>query len=227
MEKSLTYSLLWEGVCSYNNHGGYWPIEHYCTKAEPISETETDEPEYRAALRTKSPPDIEKYLRVWGMGRVLGKKRISTQGLAEIIHEGKNKLPPLANVTLSSYSREKNADAVKEIFEVFRRQLGPVAPGKILHILQPEMFVPWDGLVREVQHVYKHDYDGKEYEDYLNLLDLSKNDADALVSQTGKTPKELQNDYYKDGWKCLTKVLDELRWSQGKKLAPHFGTARR
>jgi hypothetical protein len=39
--------------------------------------------------------------------------------------------------------------------------------------------------------------------------------------------REIQGTYYQDGWKPATKLLDELRWSEGLKLAPHFGTNRK
>lgn len=224
--RELTVSLLWKGVCSYNNADSNEPIFHYCRDRRPVSVEDSDEAEYRSALTSKSARDIFAFLRKWGMSRVLGKKKIDSFRLGELLRESEDKFRILKGATLVSYSRETVGTQVKLVFDFFREQLGPVAPGKIIHILQPELFPPWDGWVRGLMGVKDHYSDSRTSEDYLDYLDICKHDL-SVLSRTGKSVQQLEITYYENGWKPITKILDELRWSQAKCLAPHFGTNRK
>jgi hypothetical protein len=160
MTTSVTMSLLWDGVCSYNNEGSDDTITHYCRRAKPISDEEADEREYRMALEASSPGNILDFLWEWGMMNALNWKKVRLWKLAEFVENAKRHLEPLATITLMSYSKAEQGSEVTELFNYFRERLGPVSAGKVLHILQPKLFVPWDRFIREVLDV---DYyrDGK------------------------------------------------------------------
>ncbi|HZJ03291.1 MAG TPA: hypothetical protein VFE20_06385 [Thermoleophilia bacterium] len=93
------------------------------------------------------------------------------------------------------------------------RSLGATATSKTLFALQPQVFMPWDGAMRES---FDCDGSGESYVRFLKLIredllrlerearrhDLSLPDLPTFFDQPGRTPIDLVNQYY---WVTITR----------------------
>lgn len=118
------------------------------------------------------------------------------------------------------------SDAIKEcygrILEV--KGIGPTATGKILHVLQPKLFVMWDAkILSDFQNQCElgADNNGKVYVAYLqNIQEVARQVAQDFVSkvlhppaQRGETPSAyLSARLNYDPAKTMAKYLDEYKW---------------
>jgi hypothetical protein len=125
----------------------------------------------------------------------------------------------LEGVRPSDFPIDKSKESkVIEAFDRLRGKIGPTCASKVLHILQPELFVPWDNDIR--QKLFQL-WQGNGA-DYLRFLQICKSEVDAAASQIKEGQEALRGMFYEGGWKPLTKLLDEARWAQVKHLKPHF-----
>lgn len=104
---------------------------------------------------------------------------------------------------------------IGDVFGQLRVAIGPVSASKVLHILKPELFVPWDTDIRRLYNV------DAEKEDYLTFLEHCRNQLLEVAKRAGGDD-ELKDAFYHRGWKPMTKLLDEMNWAKVRKLPPHF-----
>jgi len=100
---------------------------------------------------------------------------------------------------------------------------GPTATAKILHVLNPNLFVMWDGPI--IEHFTEFNEDGAKPEGYCQFLQLMQNDAQAVVrtfnSENNLSPARVNpqspEEYFSaqlghSPRKSMAKYLDEYYW---------------
>jgi hypothetical protein len=88
---------------------------------------------------------IQNYLNVWGkMGRVVGRNDDWQRDLTNTIREKANILDSLRTKNLENETLHLHETAIKECYEAFQKILWQVAAAKVLHLLCPDFFPPWD-----------------------------------------------------------------------------------
>ena len=225
---SLTVTALRLGVCSYNNiESNHAERRHIvssnrclCIDGFPLSD-EYDEPEYRLALKTRGSVEIFGFLCEQGMlPRPLYdnfKIRMPSQ-LIEIIQPAKRLVEAVAGVKLLELESIKHKSQISDAFNFLKDKLGPVCSAKVLHLLGPELFVPWDNEIRDSFQLNIYD------QDYFKFLETCRKELFDLVKDSNIKSEEIPALFYQNGWKPLTKLLDEYHEATVKKLAPHFST---
>jgi len=59
-------------------------------------------------------------------------------------------LRSLEGVRLTDFPIDKSKESkIIETFDSLRGKIGPTCASKVLHLLQPELFVPWDNDIRQ------------------------------------------------------------------------------
>jgi hypothetical protein len=159
---------------------------------------------------------IEPFLLIWGrMGRVLGydgtkeicKKLIALQG----------KLEPLRQKNLLSEDINSLKNLIVELYDDIRKtsflskrgkrkEVGPTATSKVLHLACPDLFVMWDSAIREGYK--KYDGNGVDYFEFLCAMKEIA-ETDALKS----TIMDLQRKYSER----VTRLLDQYNWMEYSK----------
>lgn len=222
----LNFMLLRLGVCSYNNLESNGAQRRHvisndkclCVDNFPLS-SEYDEPEYRAAIESKGAIEVFGFLCESGMmPRPLWEShRIKMPSqLSEIVGPAIRVVEPVGNVKLEELEPVKHKIQVSEAFNFLKDKLGPIAATKVLHVLNPDLFVPWDTDIREYYQLNVYD------QDYLKFLEFSRKEVIDVLTETQMTPKALRGVFYQRGWKPLTKLVDEFHTSVVRKLPPHF-----
>jgi hypothetical protein len=113
------------------------------------------------------------FLLTWGtMGRVLGYKGVAKafdkiQSLSNKIEQFRKKR--LRDVNLFDF-RDYTIKLFDQISatKIERRNVGPTASSKILHLICPDLFVMWDTAIRAAYGKSKGD--GKEYFEFLLIM---------------------------------------------------------
>jgi hypothetical protein len=218
--------LLRMGVCSYNNletNGG--KMRHIvsndnclCMDSFPLSDS-YDEPEYRAALENKTGVEIFSYLCESGMNpRPLWdsyKIKMPSQ-LWAFVSPAIRILEPIKNLKLEDLEAVKHKNQIIESYSFLNDKVGSVCASDILHVLAPDLFVPWDDTI--MGH-----YELTAYEqDYYKFLEISRKELIEVLTETQMTPKAVRSTFYQRGWKPLTKLVDEYHFARVRKLPPHF-----
>ena len=218
--------LLRMGICSYNNlESNGAQMRHMvssdqclCMDSFPLSES-YDEPEYRAALESKNGVEIFSFLCESGANpRPLWdsfKIKMPSQ-LWAIVSPAIRVVEPLKNLKLEDLEAVKHKNQIVESYSFLKDKVGPVCASDILHVLAPELFVPWDDMIKS--HYGFTDYD----QDYYKFLEVSRKEMLDVLSETQMTPKALRSAFYQRGWKPLTKLIDEYHSARYRKLPPHF-----
>lgn len=222
----LNLTVLKEGICSYNNlestavsRRHTQPRATCLCREFPLSAT-YDEPEYRAALVAKGSTEIFGFLCEWGMmpTPLWVRYRIGKPSqLWEKISPVRNMLDTLLEVNVESFSFEPgNQTQIVTPFRLLRKSIGPVCASKVLHVLSPRLFVPWDTDIRKL-----YDLDDED-RDYLTFLETCKEQLDLVLAEIDGRSDSLRNMFYQGGWKPVTKLLDEVHWAKARGLSPHF-----
>ncbi len=218
--------LLRLGICSYNNLESNAAQKRHivsndnclCVDNFPLSD-EYGEPEYKEALESREGSEIFGFLCESGMmPRPLWENyRIKMPSqLWEIVSPAVRVVEPLNGIKLEEMEPVKHKNQVSEAFNFLKDKLGPVCGAKVLHVLVPNLFVPWDTDIRE--HYELNVYD----QDYSKFLEISKKEIIDVLTETQMTPKALRGAFYQRGWKPLTKLIDEFHIAKVRKLPPHF-----
>ncbi len=218
--------LLRLGICSYNNLESNAAQKRHavsnekclCVDSFPLSD-DYDEPEYRSALESKGAIEIFGYLCEVGMmpRPLLESFRISKPSeLGGIVNPALRVVEPLRGVKIEEMESVKHKTAVFEAFNFLKDRVGHVCATRILHVLSPDLFVPWDNDVRE--HYGLSVYD----QDYYKFLEISQKEIVDVLTETQVTPKALRGVFYQRGWKPLPKLVDEFHCAKVRKLPPHF-----
>jgi len=218
--------LLKMGVCSYNNlESNGAQMRHslsndkcLCMDSFPLSDS-YDEPEYRAALEGKTGIEIFSFLCESGMNpRPLWdsyKIKMPSQ-LSAIVRPAIRVVEPLMDLKLENLEEVKHKNQIIESYNFLKEKVGPLCATDILHVLAPELFVPWDDTI--MAHYGLTNYD----QDYYKFLEISKKELLDVLTETQLTPKAVRNLFYQRGWKPLTKLVDEYHFARVRKLPPHF-----
>jgi hypothetical protein len=184
----------------------------------PLSDS-YDEPEYRATLENKTGVEIFSFLCESGMSpRPLWdsyKIKMPSQ-LWAIVSPATRVVEPLKSLKLEDLEAVKHKNQIIESYSFLKDKVGSVCATDILHILAPELFVPWDETIKG--HFGLTDYDLE----YYKFLETSKKELLDVLIETQMTPKALRSAFYQRGWKPLTKLLDEYHFARVRKLPPHF-----
>jgi hypothetical protein len=220
----LELETLREGICSYNNVESALGIRRgkstgaTCLCNEfPLSD-EYDELEYRLAMERKGPVEIFGFLCEWGM---MPRPLSERYGITKPSQLWEKVLPTLRSVdSITEFSLDSELDPstrtrIGNVFSQLRNAIGPVSASKVLHVLKPDLFVPWDTKIRG----YYNLDDGEE--DYLSFLKTSGSQRSDLLSNAGNEDT-LRKTFYRRGWKPFSKLLDELNWARVWELPPHF-----
>ncbi len=214
------------GVCSYNNlESNHAERRHLvssdkclCVDSFPLSD-EFDEPEYRLALSKKGHVEIFGFLCEQGMmPRPLYdtfKIRMPSQ-VTEITQPAKRLVDALVGVRLNQLESIKHKAQVSEAYNFLKEKLGPICASKMLHVLGPDIFVPWDNEIRE--HYGLNVYD----QDYFKFLETSRNELFDLLTEAKIQSGDLPGMFYQTSWKPITKLIDEYHQAVVRKLQPHF-----
>jgi len=165
---------------------------------------------------------IKPFLIQWGlMGRVVRRKDLDWKKLGETLRSLEKDLNELRGkrfLTIN-FDEEKFSRAIREIYDrldSIPHIGGPTAISKILHLLNPEIFVMWDNAIRKI---YKNNNSRVRHtpEGYLEFLkEAQKELKEALEDRQRETGKRL--DYveqeirgrYKH--KTLARIVDEYNW---------------
>lgn len=222
----LTFMLLRMGACSYNNlESNGAQMRHtvsndkcLCIDTFPLSDS-YDEPEYRATLENKTGVEIFSYLCESGMNpRPLWdsfKIKMPSQ-LWSIVSPAIRIVEPLKSLKLEELEAVKHKNQIIECYSFLKEKVGSVCASDILHVLVPELFVPWDDII-------KGQYGLTDYEhDYYKFLEISRKELIDVLTETQMTPRSLRSAFYQRGWKPLTKLIDEFHFASARKLPPHF-----
>jgi len=218
--------LLRMGACSYNNlESNGAQMRHtvsndkcLCIDTFPLSDS-YDEPEYRATLENKTGVEIFSYLCESGMNpRPLWdsfKIKMPSQ-LWSIVSPAIRIVEPLKSLKLEELEAVKHKNQIIECYSFLKEKVGSVCASDILHVLVPELFVPWDDII-------KGQYGLTDYEhDYYKFLEISRKELIDVLTETQMTPRSLRSAFYQRGWKPLTKLIDEFHFASARKLPPHF-----
>ena len=165
---------------------------------------------------------IKPFLIQWGMmGRVVGRQDLEWKRLGKTLRDLEGEFQKLRGKRLlfTNLDEEQVASAVKNIY----RKLDPIpylgSPttiSKILHLLNPELFVMWDGNIRK-RYKKKNHLICDTPEGYLEFLkETQKELKEALGDhqrETGKGLDEVEQEIrkrYKN--KTLARIVDEYDW---------------
>lgn len=154
---------------------------------------------------------IRPFLACWGrMGRNVEREDFDWSKLVEEIKKQKENLDRLGKETLLSIRFKEVADIVKGIYDGIKvKHLGPTGISKILHLLNPELFVMWDDDIRK--KISNRPFSGSS-KGYLKFLKWIQNEL--IEATKGITIEEIRNradGEYIDR-KTMAKLADEYCW---------------
>jgi hypothetical protein len=153
---------------------------------------------------------LRPYLLKWGrMGRVLGYK--GCRRIAEKLGEIANQFCEFQNLTLVTVDIIEKSDKIGTLNDEIlnakwktdkgrTRRVGPTATSKVLHLVNPDLFMIWDSKIRKT---YGFKDSGAEYVCFLSIMqNWSK--------KLGSVVKNLQFQY----GKSIAKIIDEYNWKK-------------
>lgn len=167
---------------------------------------------------------IKMFLTQWGrMGRTVDREDLNWGQLARQLRNSKETFQTLQNKSLLDINLkdEETANAIKNAYDAARvRYIGPTAISKILHLLNPGLFVMWDDEIRR-----KYKVSGS-VEGYLKFLRLMREEVEEALNEEAtkrgcnKTKiveeicrelpsKKLGQEYNR---KTIAKLVDEYNW---------------
>lgn len=121
---------------------------------------------------------IKPFLNVWGkMGRVLGREKLLgwEQKVRRIIKLNSRAMKRFQNMDIRNENLNNHLDEIETLYESFKEVVGSIASAKILHLVSPNFFPPWDnpiadGLRWELKKLHWNSFDktieafsGKDY----------------------------------------------------------------
>ena len=148
---------------------------------------------------------IKRFLIDWGkMQRVLSEKKRPgwTKRLANLIQANSRRLNNLKILNLSDSDLELGnyEKEIENCYEAFKEVVKPVAAAKVLHLICPQFFPPWDNAIHDATLSEDIEMGGKHVielpQAYYNL---HKQQIEAFVSKSKKKRKPVKfsaTDYY-------------------------------
>jgi hypothetical protein len=166
---------------------------------------------------------IRPFLILWGsMGRVVGRENIDWKGLGKTLRRSEKEFSILRKERFVRLKFDSKiiSDNVLKLYENLDHipyVRGPTTVSKILHLLNPEIFVMWDKAIRD-HYKMKNNSIRDSAKGYLEfLIQTQKEIIEALTErqpETGKGMEEAGKDIsarYKQ--KTLARIIDEYNWT--------------
>ena len=165
---------------------------------------------------------IKPFLIQWGMmGRVVGREGLNWKKLGTTLRNLEKEFHVLRDKRFLTVNlnETKVSSAIKTIYQELRsiRYIGGVtSTPKILHLLNPEMFVMWDEDIRK-NYKEKNGRIGDTPEGYLEFLNEAQNELMETLEDrrriTARGLDEIEREIrrkYKN--KTLARIIDEYNW---------------
>lgn len=154
---------------------------------------------------------IRPFLASWGrMGRNVERQDFDWHRLVEATKNQRENLDKLKKETVLGVRLDRVASVIKEVYTGTKmKHLGPTGISKILHLLNPELFVMWDNDIR--RKISKKPFSASS-RGYLNFLKWIQ--GELIEATKGRTIEEIRNKIggeYIDR-KTLAKLVDEYCW---------------
>ena len=222
----MKYEELIEKIKRFEDE--YWFAEYVYFKAlEHLQDVRQDIS--RLKLKKHVKDIIHIFLSQWGqMARVVGKKDTEWDKLTDNLRRQKEAFQRLQHETLLSinFDDEEVAKHVRNLYKSAKvRNIGPTAISKILHLLNPGLFVMWDD---EIRKKWKKKYPriNESADGYLEFLRAVQGEVkEAIEEELGRSrkseqeiveeicttlpSKKLGSEYRT---KTLAKLVDEYNW---------------
>lgn len=152
-----------------------------------------------------------KFLRQWG---VQGLNRVDIEEMLQTLRNIKSDLQALSGENIISIDFNQYGPHITRCFEQLHRVygLGPTAVSKILHILNPDVFVMWDTYITQAYNVSRN---ASSYvESFLPLMQkLLKAALDKFAQDNGYTFSDaISIMILKANGRSLAKIIDEYNW---------------
>ena len=147
--------------------------------------------------------EIINFLNEW---RSRANRKNVHNGIKEWYKEKSNQLDTLPPSLLGADFEDNNtAGSIKDIYRAIIKKdyIGDTIASKVLHIIKPDFFVPWDSVIKEWYNPQINPADNKKIdsaEQYLYFLKEMQKDAKSLIKQNEMFIKELNSkvlDLYK------------------------------
>jgi len=207
-------------VSLYNEIGNVFPstpLDHY-------------ERGYTETISSPTPDSIVLFLNSWGKMR----RHFDARLIREAMMKAEGSLLALATYSFENAPLENIRNNIILAFDTIQMGAGsPVAASKTLHVLKPDLFVPWDNAI-ERAYGCGDDSDpqkvktwGETYSVFLNrvqkvLLRVIRSYAEEHGHQNIlNAASELRGRLYIDGKKPFAKIIDEynfMKFTKGKDL---------
>ncbi len=171
---------------------------------------------------------VKPFLVGWGgLARVVGRQNLDWSLLGQALRGLEKEFAEIRNKRFLTidFNDEKISNAVKTIYsklDPLRCFGSPTTISKVLHLLNPEIFVMWDSGIRKMYRT-KDAHVRETPEGYLKFLrDVQKDLLEALNDETRTTGMTLDQveretrDRYKG--KTIAKIADEYNWVEAHSL---------
>jgi uncharacterized protein YukE len=221
------------------NEKEYWFAEFVYFKAlEQLEDVRRDVSELR--LKEHVIDVIRIFLVQWGqMARAIEREKPPTDWdkLTKNIKSQRDAFQRLAGKDLLSIDFDEVAGDIECIYNKLAevRNIGATATSKILHLLNPEVFVMWDGKIIEK---YKEKYEkvggnAKGYVEFLKAVQREVKEAiEEEAKRSGKSEKQIVEEICTNlpskklgpeySRKSLTKLVDEYNWTLAHRNNKNF-----
>lgn len=170
---------------------------------------------------------ISGFLNKWGCRLAKKNHDVLAEKLIEVTEHLKEDLQSLKSAKLLDLDLEKSENAIKNCYQTMAgigNNFSHTAASKLLHMINPELFVMWDGPMRKG---YKEDYaiteDAAGYFEYMKKMQegLQKVSQSFLITYEGCPAEFLSEKLEIKTTKTIVKHLDEYNWitiTKGAKL---------
>jgi hypothetical protein len=216
----MKYAELVKGIRNFED--SFWFAEYVYFKAlEKLEEVRADLSMLKSEEHVKQ--IIKMFLIHWGrMGRTAVRKDLNWELLTEQLRKSKDVFQKLKGKSLLDINLddEEIEDAIEKAYSSAEvKYIGATAISKILHLLNPELFVMWDYDIRRKYKV------AGSAADYLKFLKLVKREVEGAIGEATKSGcnkeefvekicRELPSNKLgpKYSRKTLAKLIDEYNW---------------
>jgi len=174
--------------------------------------------DYEKVSRVSVYKYLIRFLDLWGVRRTA--ERIELEQLVDAIRELRGELERLKGVRLTDVNLDDKRieESIRRIYERISsvKGVGATSASKIMHVLNPNLFVMWDSDIRS-------DYDmGEGSKDYLNFIRMMQEKAIAFLKYFGEErgcgrdeAERLLSEEH--GGKSIAKLIDEYNWLRTRK----------
>jgi len=217
----MRYAELVKGIINFES--SFWFGEYVYFKAlENLENVRAD----LSKLETKEHVEgiIKMFLIQWGrMGRTVDRRDLNWEQLTKQLRSSKEAFQKLQGKSILDINLddEEVIDAIKRTYEAASiKYIGATAISKILHLLNPEIYVMWD---EDIRMKYKVAKSVKGYLDFLKQMKVEVKEAlGEGVKEKGCSEKEIVEEICRElpskklgqeySRKTLAKLIDEYNW---------------